>query len=81
MFARGGAPESFARYVARRLPPGQRSRLRVGHADAAADGERLLAALQARLPVEQAMLTQIGAGIGAHAGPGALVVAVQPVAA
>lgn len=78
LFARAGAPEAFARYVARRVPAANAWRLVVGHADAAADGERLVAALRARLPVEEAHLVEVGPAVGAHAGPGTLVVGLQP---
>lgn len=78
LFARERAPEAFARYVARRLPAGGRWRLVVGHADAGQAGERLRAALRSMLAIEQDALTEIGAGVGAHAGPGTLLVALQP---
>ena len=78
LFARRGAPEAFARYVARRLPQASGWRLLVGHADAAADGERVLAALRQLLPVTEAHLVEVGPAIGAHAGRGALVVGLQP---
>ena len=41
--------------------------------------ERLLAALRTRLDICEDRLVETGAAIGAHAGPGALIVAVQPV--
>ena len=78
LFARHGAPEAFARHVARRLPAAPGWRLLVGHADAAADGERALAALRRLLPVTEAHLLEVGPAIGAHAGRGALVVGLQP---
>ena len=53
-------------------------RVLVCHADVAAEGQRLLDSLRAHAPnIEQSWLMQAGAGIGAHAGPGALVVAWQ----
>ncbi len=79
LFARARAPEAFARYVARRAgaaPAGWR--LVVGHADAARDGERLMAALRGRLHVVDAHLVEVGPAVGAHAGPGTLVVGLQP---
>lgn len=79
LFARKHAPEAFARSVSRKLPAGVRWRLIVGHCDAPAAGERLLAALHARLDIGEAHLVETGAAVGAHAGPGALIVAVQPV--
>lgn len=78
LFARGRAPEAFARYIARRSPRVAGWRLIVGHSDAPADGERLLAALRARLPIAEAHLVEVGPAVGAHAGPGTLVVGLQP---
>lgn len=79
LFARGHAPEAFARYVARRTPSSTRGwRLIVGHSDAPADGQRLLAALRGRLEVVEAHLVEVGPAVGAHAGPGTLVVGLQP---
>lgn len=78
LFARKRAPEAFARSVARKLPAGVRWRVIVGHCDAPAAGERLLAALRARLDIGESHVVETGAAVGAHAGPGALIVAVQP---
>lgn len=78
LFARRQAPEAFARYVARRAKGAARWRLIVGHADALADGQRLLAALRTRLGIDEAHLVDIGPAIGAHAGPGTLVAGLQP---
>jgi hypothetical protein len=71
-------PARFARHVAKRLPPGQRWRVIVGHADARADGEALLAAVDAAIAPAERWLVETGPAIGAHAGQGALVIAVQP---
>ncbi|MCM2335573.1 MAG: DegV family EDD domain-containing protein [Pseudomonas sp.] len=78
LLARAGAPEAFARYVAKRLPRRTRWRLIVGHCGAPADGERLLAAMRARVDAVESYLVATGPAIGAHAGQGALVVALQP---
>ncbi|WP_196778619.1 DegV family protein [Cognatilysobacter tabacisoli] len=78
LLAKAGAPEAFARYVAKRLPRGTRWRLIVGHCGAADDGERLLAAMRARIDAVESYLVATGPAIGAHAGQGALVVALQP---
>ena len=78
LLARRAAPEAFARHVARRVPAGTRWRLIVGHADALADGERLLAALRQRLSIDEAHLVEVGPAVGAHAGQGTLVVGLQP---
>ena len=80
LFTRKRAAEVFARRVAGKLAAGTRWRVIVGHCDAQAQGERLLAALRARLSISEAHLLETGAAIGAHAGQGALFVAVQPAA-
>ena len=79
VFAKAGAPEAFARYIARRSARGQRWRAIVGHCDALSDGERLLEALRRRLNLDQAWLVETGPALGAHAGRGALLVSLQPV--
>ena len=78
LFARKQAPEAFARYIGKRTSGAQGWRLIVGHSDALADGERLLVALRQRLPVIEAYLVEVGPAVGAHAGPGTLVVGLQP---
>ena len=78
LFARARAPEVFARRVARKLPRHTRWRVIVGHCDAAAEGERVLVALHTHLQITESFLVETGAAIGAHAGRGALLVAVQP---
>ena len=78
LLARHRAPEAFARHVAKRLPAGVRWRAIVGHCDAEVDGARLLQALRECVDVAEAHLVETGPAIGAHAGRGALVLAVQP---
>jgi DegV family protein with EDD domain len=72
-------PERFAAYVHRRLPPGTRWRLMVGHCDCAEDGAALLAALRGRIDCAESWLVDAGPAVGAHAGPKTLVVGVQPI--
>ncbi len=74
----GRVPERFAAWVGRRVPRGQRWRALVGHCDAPADAEALLEALRRRLGEVEGWAVEAGPAIGAHAGPGALVVALQP---
>lgn len=78
LFGRRRASERFARYVLKRLPPGRRWRLIVGHGDCPADGRALLDALRAQLDCSDAWLVETGPAVGAHAGPGTLLVSVQP---
>jgi len=81
LFGTQRAPERFAAYVVGQVPKHTRWRLIVGHCDALADGEVLLNALRERLDLAESWLVETGPAIGAHAGPGSLVVCVQPVAA
>lgn len=79
LFGKKNVPERFARYVARRVQPGQRYRVIVGHCDALADGELLLSRLKGSINCQDAWLAETGPAVGAHAGPGALVISLQPV--
>ena len=79
LWGKRDVPGRFARYLARRLPPGQRWRIMIGHCDAAADGQTLLDALRGLLDCETGWLVEAGPAIGAHAGPQALVAAFQRV--
>jgi DegV family protein with EDD domain len=77
MFGKRNIPARFAGYVARRLGRGQRWRVIVGHCDAHADGVAALQAMRALVDCEQGWLVETGPAVGAHAGPGALVISVQ----
>lgn len=70
LIARKRAPEAFARYVAKRAKGASGWCLIVG--------QRVLVALRERLPVVEAHLVEIGPAVGAHVGPGTLVVGLQP---
>lgn len=74
LFARKQAPQRFADWVIRRMPKHAKWRLVVGHCDAEADAAILREALRNRLQIERDWLVSAGPAIGAHAGPGALVV-------
>lgn len=70
--------ERFAETVARRLDPARRYRFIVGHCDCPEDGARAAAVLRQKVAAIDALWTvEAGAGIGAHAGPGSLVIGVQ----
>jgi hypothetical protein len=79
LFGKRRVPERLAAYVVRRLEPGRRWRLIVGHCDAVADGQLLLDSLRTLLDCQDAWLVETGPAIGTHAGPGALVISLQPV--
>ena len=78
LFTRDRAPEAFARRVVGKLAAGMRWRVIVGHCDARPQAERVLAALRQHLVISKDHLVETGAAIGAHAGPGSLIIAVQP---
>jgi hypothetical protein len=79
LFGKSNVPARFAARVARRLDHSKRWRVIVGHCDAHAEGVAALQAMRALLECEQAWLVETGPAIGAHAGPGALVISVQAV--
>jgi fatty acid-binding protein DegV len=78
LFGTSNVPVRFADYVAKRVDRTKAWRLVVGHCDAPSDGEALLASLRSRIDVREGWLVETGSAIGAHAGPGALVVSLQP---
>ena len=71
-------PERFARSVARRLDPARRYRVLIGHCDCAAEAGRLHTAfVSSGLHIDRAWVVECGVAIGAHAGPGTLVLGIQ----
>jgi uncharacterized protein len=76
LFGRSRLEEKFARYVRRRIRPGRRYRLLVGHADCEAAGQWLLGQLTTD-SVVSATLLPLGSALGVHGGPGMLVVGLQ----
>ena len=78
LFGRKRRAQKFARFVGRRIVAGRHYRMIVGHGDAPEEGRRLLEAISARHPeIEQSWLVPCGAALGAHGGPGFLVVGLQ----
>ena len=76
LFGRHDLKSKFARWVRRRMRDDVTYRLIVGHANCEADGQWLLQELS--LPnVAYAKLVSIGSALGAHGGPGMLVVGLQ----
>ena len=69
----------FARYLLRRFPKDQPVRIAVAHANRPESGQRLHDLLAAEIPgLVSSYVTELGAVVSAHAGPGALVVAAVP---
>src|SRR5262249_8655682 len=76
---RGDLPARFVARVVRSLDRRRRWRARVLHCDNLAEGERVRAALLQQLPgVDVGTVLDAGSAIGAHAGPGAVVIALMP---
>ncbi len=78
LFGRRNATEKFARFIIERSDPSACYRLGVGHARNPEQAERLLAMLLEGLPeVHSHFVTEVGTALGAHGGPGMLVVGLQ----
>ena len=78
VWGREDLPEKFARNIARRLDPARTWRLIIGHCDCAEDAERVHATLLRLVArVDRAWIMEVGVAIGAHAGPGSLVLGIQ----
>ena len=76
---RGDLQARFVARVVRGLDRSQRWRAEVLHCDNAVEGERVRDALLRQLPaVDVAALLDAGSAIGAHAGSGAVVIALMP---
>jgi DegV family protein with EDD domain len=76
LFGRQGLREKFARFVRRRMRDDRTYRVLVGHANCAADGQWLLEQLGGANVVYGRVLP-LGSALGAHGGPGMLVVSMQ----
>jgi DegV family protein with EDD domain len=75
---RGEAVHRLCRYLRRRTTSGRAYRLAIGHSDAPELAERLASSLIAEIPnVESSYVTEIGAALGVHAGPGTVAAALQ----
>ncbi len=78
IFGRHRSVERFARFIAARTDVGKTYRIGVGHADNPDEADRLLQILGDSLPsVSSHFTTEVGTALGAHGGPGTLVVALQ----
>ncbi len=72
-------PERFAKWALRHADVIGSVRIIVGHCDALAGAEKVASYLTTTLPqIEQIHVVDAGLSIGAHAGPGALAIGIQP---
>jgi len=79
LFGRRNRIGRFARYVAKRTPPAKSLDVAIGHSlcpDDAVELERQLHRLFDN--IHRTTVTDVGAALGVHCGPGSLVVATQP---
>ena len=79
LWGRRALPERFAAWALGHVATGAALNVIVGHCDAKLAANQLLAAVKTstRHTIATSHLTDAGTGIGAHAGPGALVLGVQ----
>ncbi|MGK7297073.1 MAG: DegV family protein [Candidatus Wenzhouxiangella sp. M2_3B_020] len=76
---RAGAVRRFARYLARRMDGGEVYRILISHTDCEHDARRLREMLLELHPeVDACWIEEASPAVGVHAGPGALLVGIQP---
>jgi len=79
VLSRSDPAQALASWISRRLPPDYACRMLISHGDDVAAAERLQRLLQQRFSaLKECWIAETGPAIGAHAGPGVLVLAVQP---
>jgi len=79
LIGRRNRPRRFARWVAKRTPRDRPLTIAVAHALCPDDAAVLERELKALLPdVRRSTITEMGAALGVHGGPGTLIVATQP---
>jgi DegV family protein with EDD domain len=79
LFGRKNRIKRFARYVAKRTPAADSLDVAIGHAVCHEDAIELEQELRGHFDnIHRTTITDIGAALGAHGGPGTLIVATQP---
>ena len=79
LFGRKNRVRRFARYVARQTPAAEALDVAIGHAVCRDDAVALERELRSLFDnVHRTTITDIGAALGVHGGPGTLIVATQP---
>ncbi len=79
LFGRKNRVRRFARYVARKTPAAEALDVAIGHAVCHDDAVLLEAELRSLFDnIHRTTITDIGAALGVHGGPGTLIVATQP---
>jgi hypothetical protein len=76
---RARAVQRFARYLTRRMDAGRVYRILISHTDSLDDARRLRELLlDAHPQVDACWIEEASPAIGVHAGPGSLIVGLQP---
>jgi DegV family protein with EDD domain len=79
LFGRRNRIKRFARYVAKRTPAADSLDVAIGHAVCHEDAVELEQELRGHFDnIHRTTITDIGAALGVHGGPGTLIVATQP---
>lgn len=76
-FGRRNTQKKFAQWVHNKLPGDNKLRIGIAHANCSEIARDIAADFQELERVERTFLTDIGPGLGVHAGPGGMVIAVQ----
>ena len=78
-FGKSNKVRKFARHIVRRARPIGAVTIAIGHASCPDDAHELECLLRQELPqMKRLTSAELGAGLGVHAGPGALIAAIQP---
>jgi DegV family protein with EDD domain len=72
--------DRFARFIARRAAKNPSIEVGIGHAICESDAEELEQEFRSRLPaIKKLTVNGLGPGLGAHGGPGTLLVSIRPI--
>jgi hypothetical protein len=78
-FGKSNRVKKFARHVARRVRSADALSVAIGHATCPDDALELERRLREELPqIKRLTKAELGAGLGAHTGPGTLIISTQP---
>ena len=78
-FGKNNMSRKFARHVARRTREAGPLSIAIGHASCPDQAQELASLLRQALPqIKRLTIAEVGAALGVHAGPGTLIVALQP---
>ena len=78
MIGKRNTVEKFAAYVAKRLDRNRAYRVIIGHCGDELAGQRLLVEFRRLVDCTESWCVETGSAVGAHGGPGCLVISVQP---